>query len=230
MTGADETIIAEATAWHLASEREAMDWSGFTAWLEADPRHRTVYDEVALTDAALEHHRDALAPLDEDVAAAPRRRWPFWVGGALAASLAAVLVVPQLAAPAERTYATGATAQTIALADGSLVVLGPRSELTVAGRHGERLALRGGAYFEIRHVPDRAMAISAGGLQVTDIGTRFEIQSVGNSVRVEVAEGRLEVRGDALAAPVELTGGRRILFDPANRLATVGPISPQDVG
>ena len=52
--------------WHLASCRDDMDWDGFTLWLEADPRHRAHYDEITLTDAALEVRREALRTALED--------------------------------------------------------------------------------------------------------------------------------------------------------------------
>jgi transmembrane sensor len=233
MTGAEETILAAAAAWHLASARDDMDWAGFAAWLEADSRHRAAYDEIALTDALLDQHREALVPLAAE--AVPERspgmrRWPLWLGGALAASLAAVLLEPQFAAPEPQTYASGAAAQDIALADGSSVVLGPHSRLTVAGRHGDQLALEGGAYFAVRHDPGRPLTIRAGGLEIGDIGTQFDVQAGARDVRVAVSEGRVEVRGQALGQPVELAAGRRMLFDPDRHLAAVTAVAAGDVG
>lgn len=236
MTGADETIFAEAADWHLASARDDIDWGGFTAWLEADPRHRSAYDEIALADAALEQHRDVLAPLvRETEKAAPvarfgRRKWPIWTGAALAASLAAVPILPQITAPQPETFSSGAAPLTVALEDGSSVLLAPHSRLTLAGRHKDQLALTGGAYFAIRHDPDRQLAIDAGSLEIGDIGTRFDVQTNGKAVRVEVSEGQLEVHGDALGETVRLRAGRRLLFDPAHRLASVAPVTAADVG
>jgi transmembrane sensor len=234
MTGADETIFEKAAAWHLASGRDDRDWDGFTLWLEADPRHRAAYEEVALTDAALECHRDALAPLvrDETEAASnrPRRQWPLWAGGAAAAALVAVLVVPQFVEPQPQSFATGATRQTIALANGSRIVLAPHSRLTLSGRHSDQLALEGGAYFDIRHDPQRPLAIRANELEIGDIGTRFEVQTNEKAVRVEVSQGKVEVHGDALGRPVELAAGHRILFDPAHGLATIASVAAAYVG
>ncbi len=234
MTGADETIFAAAAAWHLAGERDDMDWDGFTAWLEADPRHRVAYDEIALSDAALARHRDGLTPLVHELAevasAHGRRKWPLWAGGAVAAVLAAVLIAPQFIAPEPETFATAAAPQSIALADGSTVVLAPHSRLSIGGRHKDQLALDGGGYFAVAHEPDRSLTIRAGGLDIRDIGTHFDVQTNDRAVRVEVSEGRLTVRGDALGDPVELTAGRRILFDPAHHLARVSPVAANDVG
>ena len=120
--------------------------------------------------------------------------------------------------------------QTVTLQDGSQVVLGPHSQLTVAGRHGDQLALEGGAYFDIKHDPARQLSIAAGPLNIGDIGTRFEVQANDSAVRVEVSEGQVELKGDALGNPVQLAAGRRILFDPAHQLATVSPVAPGAVG
>lgn len=230
MTGADNRIFDRAAAWHLAGERDDMDWDGFTAWLEADPRHRAAYEEIALADASLADYRGELASLGESGKTGATRKWSRWVGGALAASLAAVLVVSQFTGPAARTFTSGDTARTIALGSGSEANLGPHSRLTIAGRHGEQLALEGGAYFSIRHDPARALIVRAGGLEIRDVGTRFDLQTGGDAVRVEVSEGQVEVRGEALGGPIGLIAGHRILFDPAHHLANVARVSPQDVG
>lgn len=232
MTGANDEIFEQAANWHLANARDDMDWDGFSSWLEANPRHRSAYDEIALADLALDEHRIALTPVAKKVAvkAPARRHWPIWIGGAIAASLAVVLIVPQLTSSAPRTFSSEAAMQTVTLQDGSQVVLGPHSQLTVRGRHGEELALQGGGYFAIRHDPSRQLSIAAGGLTIADIGTHFEVQTNGDAVRVEVSEGQVKLSGDALGTPVQLNAGRRILFDPAHKLATVAPVATGAVG
>lgn len=240
----EDTIIAEAVAWHSASVRDDMDWAGFTAWLEADPRHRQAYDEVALTDALLAEHQDVLrgAPVataandhDGDAAApAPyalrRRGLMRWAGVAIAASLIAVLVVPQFLRAPVQSYATGDAARTIALTDGSTVRLAPHSTLSVEGSNQERMVLAGGGWFDIRHDPGRRLAISAGGLEISDIGTRFDVQADGGQVRVEVAEGEVQVVSQALSRPIRLTRGRGLLFDADGGTALVAPVAQENIG
>jgi len=233
MTGADDRIFEQAADWHVASERDDMDWDRFARWLEADPRHRIAYEETALADAALDDHPVLRSLADASEATIKRKislAWPAWAGGALAASLVAALLLPQIAAPNAQIFASDNAPRTIALQDGSQVVLGPQSKLTIAGARNDKLALEGGAYFAIRHDPDRVLTIRAGGLEIRDIGTRLEVQANGDAVRVEVSEGQVELRGGALGRPVELPAGRRILFDPAHRLATIASVSPRDVG
>ncbi|MXO58392.1 hypothetical protein GRI89_02375 [Altererythrobacter salegens] len=152
------------------------------------------------------------------------------MGGAVAASLIALLVVPQITQSDPVTYTANETSRTVALADGSSIVVAPGSTLTVAGRKQDQLALEGGAFFEIRHDPARSMVIKAGGLEISDIGTSFDVQVVGQSTRVEVAEGRVQVRGEALAGPIELDAGKQVSFDPQSKTATVATVSDENVG
>jgi transmembrane sensor len=95
---AQATIRDEASAWHARIESADMDWDGFAAWLDRDPRHRDSYDEIALIDAEIEANRAAIAaalPANDSVPS-PSRSRGWWAGGglAIAASLA-VLAVPQ---------------------------------------------------------------------------------------------------------------------------------------
>ncbi|MEJ2409556.1 MAG: FecR domain-containing protein [Novosphingobium sp.] len=248
MKSAEDQILAEAARWHIASGDDAMDWDAFTLWLEADPRHAAAYDEVALTDGLLQEHRADLeeavraAPAEEDrpaVAAAndtaeiirpvlgKRMRW---AGMAIAATLAAVLAVPQFMAPGAQVYETAGASRQIALEDGSTIMLAPRSSLTVEGRHQDRMALSGGALFDIRHDPDRQLTITAGGLQISDIGTRFDVQAQDKLVRVSVVEGKVEVRSESLAAPVRLAAGKGLSFDARGGTASVAAVRADDVG
>jgi transmembrane sensor len=230
MNGADERISQQAADWHVASALDDMDWDGFTMWLEADPRHRSVYEEIALSDALLSDRREQLPLAVEKAEPEALHRWRLWIGGALAASLAAVIVIPQLTAPAPQTFTSEDASRAIALRGGSQVFLAPHSRLTIGGRHAEELALDGGALFTIRHDPNRTLSIAAGGLEIVDVGTRFDVQTGGDDVRVEVSDGEVELRGDALGKPVRLPAGRRILFDPAHGVATVAAVSARDVG
>ncbi len=235
----DDTIFAEALGWHADCGSDAMDWEGFTAWLEADPRHTEAYDAVALGSALLDEHRDTLIAIapghanDDETEARPSavpRSWMRWGGAAIAASLVALLIAPQLTGPAAQTYRTGLASRTIALEDGSSVILAPRSSLEVAGRHQERLALEGGAWFDIRHDPSRAMQIKVGEVEISDIGTRFDVQQAANQVRVEVAEGVVRVSSPALGQPIRLQRGHGLTYDSGAGSAIVSPIGRDAIG
>jgi transmembrane sensor len=223
-----DRIVDEAAAWHAASAGDAMDWDGFTRWLEADPRHRAAYDEVALADTLVAEHRQALRTAEPDMPVPSRRyRWMGWAGGAIAAALALLLIVPTMLASNKVTYATAAASREIALSDGSSVTLAPHSRLVVDGR---QLALTGGAWFDVHHDPQRALTVSAGPLELRDIGTKFDVQADPGLVRVGVAEGQIEVTAQTLAAPVEMKAGRHMLFDARAGRATLTDRPAAEIG
>lgn len=238
MNGEMDRIVAEAAAWHAASDTDEMDWDGLTLWLEADPRHAAAYDQMMLTGAIIDDHRATLAPRiatpanDEEAAPpAPRRaKWLGWGSGAVAAALVATLLMPRLAEPDPAIYVTGAATRSIALDDGSRIELAPHSRLEVAGRHQDRLALAGGAWFDIRHDPGREMAITADGLTISDIGTRFDIQTGAGGLRVAVADGRVKVSGTRLPRSIALSGGHSLQVDGRTHSAQIRAVPGEQIG
>lgn len=236
----DDVILSEAVSWHLASEDDSMDWDAFTLWLKANARHRTVYNEVALTGRLLDEYRPELAQAeppaagnDPEIVTVKRAifgRRVRWAGFAIAATLIAVISVPQFMTPAPQVYQTAGTSRHIALTDGSSITLAPRSRLTVEGWHGDHMALSGGALFDIRHDPSRQLAISASGLTISDVGTRFDVQAQDDAVRVAVVEGRVEVSAESMSAPMRLSAGRGLAYDANAGTATVASVKPGDVG
>lgn len=231
MTEHDD-IFGSAAAWHAASTDDAMDWDGFTSWLEADPRHRLAYDEIALADAAIADHRAALDRSEpaNDVEGESRSRPRLaWAGGAIAAALVAVLAIAPVVRDPATTYATQDASRTIALKDGSQVVLAPHS--TLEARGGDtRLALTGGAYFAVPHDPSRRLEISAGPLTISDIGTRFDVKASPTDVQVAVAEGQVSVAAAALDRPLTVAASQALAFDGQAGTATLRSVSPGTVG
>lgn len=214
-----DAILAEAARWHVASADDAMDWDAFTAWLEADPRHASAYDAIARTDALVLQHAEALK--DAPAQPQPPVRWRrFFPAGlaTMAAGLALIVLAPRHD-PAPQSLAAGGAPVTVALADGSRIILAPRSRMTIAGA---RIALDGEAHFAIRHDPARRLTITAGALTITDIGTVFDI-ATGSLVRVSVDEGAVSVRRQD--ARVDLSAGQGVIAgagDPLRAVAAPG--------
>jgi transmembrane sensor len=222
MNDIEDRIVAEAAAWHAATNGEAMDWTAFTLWLEADPRHTCVYDEIALAVLLIDEHGPALLAAQENEAigrsadahegiVSRRLKWGSWAGITIAASIAVAFLVPRFL-DRPTLYQTQDKAQRVALADGSSITLAPHSRLSAA-EHGKEFALTGGAWFDIRHNPARTLSIAAGPLEIRDIGTSFDIQADAESVRIGVAGGRVTVASEALAQPIQLETGRSLLYD-----------------
>lgn len=206
-----------------------MDWPAFTAWLEADPRHRSAYDEIALLDGRLNSVRAELLT-EEAKTASERRSRPRlgrWAGagaGALAAAVAVLVAFQPGSAPVTvQDYRAQAQSRQVALGDGTQVTLAPASDLKVSG---EQLSLSGAAYFEVPHRPGRTLTVRAGDFVLRDIGTRFALENWEDGVSIGVAEGALTVESAALQAPIPLTAGHGLAADTRSgsvQLTTVEP-------
>jgi transmembrane sensor len=230
----DDDFIDEAARWHAAQASDAMDWDGFTVWLEASPRNREAFDRVALLDDAIGQQREAIAErLPPREVSRPRHWIGIGAGGAVAAALALVIGLPMMRstdlAPLSYRTAAGET-RSVTLPDGARIVLASASSLTVSGAERDRLALRGSAFFDVPHRPDRTLSIAAGDFAIRDIGTRFAIVADGSRVRVEVAEGAVSVASAHLAAPIELRAGKRFSGDSALGSVRLATVAAGDVG
>jgi len=153
--------------------------------------------------AAAERRRAQAVPL-----ASRRARWlrPWWAVAA-AAALALAVGLPRILRTPERMFATGAgQTLTVPLADGSVVRLGPDSRLRVPEADARRVRLSGLAFFAV--APDSAhpflVRTARGEAQV--LGTRFELRSHADSVRLVVVEGRVKLSGAGGAVEVARGG------------------------
>lgn len=190
-----------AIAWHLAmpSMSEAH-WHAFTAWLEADPVHAAAYDAVAQADHVL-----GQVPRQPKIISIPQRSLGShrqrWIGGALAASVAVLLVVGvqlqnwQPGAPQGGNHmilTPAGTVRTLALGSGSSVTLngGTRLAFDPASPRAVRLE-KGEALFSVRHDAAHPFTVDMGRFRVVDVGTVFNISRDGGIVSVAVSEGRV---------------------------------------
>jgi transmembrane sensor len=89
----------------------------------------------------------------------------------------------------EVTYLTDVGQRdSVRLADGTMVLLGPSSRLAVRDRDVE---LNGSGYFRVEHDARRPFTVRAAGSLIRDIGTEFAVDASGtdSAVRVVVSEG-----------------------------------------
>ena len=228
-----DRITEEAANWLVREADEAMDWAGFTIWLEVDPRHRAAYNELALIDARIGEHAaipgaTAAAPQPVPANDAQPPRWGRWagVGGAtIAAGLALVFALQPVArnSPIQDFRSPAGKSSQIALGDGTRIVLAPASHLTV---QGEQLALAGTGYFDVPHKPGRTLVVRAGDFQITDVGTRFAVANEADGVSVDVAEGALSVTSAQLAAPIALAAGHGLYADRSSGTVSKTKVDP----
>ncbi len=226
----------EACAWSVRLASDDADWAAFTAWLEADPANAAAYDQVALLEADLNDSLPdvrRLLPANDAEPAAPRR-W-FALGGGIAAALVAALIaVPMLqggGATPGVSYVTGATGgRSVSLADGSTVRLDARTTVRVSGGPSPRIELASGAaYFDVRHDPARQLTVSAGGYEIRDVGTKFDVTRANDGVSVSVAEGEVSVAGNGIAGPEPVRAGERLDLNPASAMILRSAVAPDSV-
>lgn len=235
----DDALLAR----YLAHECTPAEAAAVRQWIAADPdRVRAVERLRATFDAAAPPHErpdvDAMwaqVRAHHPTSLPPARRRPFPVTLVAAAAVLVVAVLVDRAisrrstthgAVREIATSTGQRA-TIDLADGSRVILGPRSRISTPEHFGEGprdVTLEGEAYFEVRHDSTHPFRVHAAGGVAEDIGTRFVVRAYAGepALRVVVAEGRVSVTRSG-GAPVALGAGQLASFDAAGT-ASVRPV------
>ncbi len=143
---------------------------------------------------------------DQREAARPRWRVPF--PAIAAAALLGVGVLgyatlrdgaitqPDISAP--RMLATGVGVRdSMRLPDGTRVLLGPLSSVTVSNGYGETdrsVDVRGDAWFDVVHDNSKPFTVRAGDATIVDIGTKFMVRNdAGQAVSVSVTEGSVSM-------------------------------------
>lgn len=232
----------EAIARFHAGESNAAEAAAVAAWLREHPEDERAL--AALSAMSERMQRDAQSGIDVEAAlarvhdrmrssetpvvplhAAPRslaRRPTLWWTAAAAVGLLAVGIARRGNAPSVEAARVVTTpvgrVDTTRLADGTVVVLGPSSELTIAAGYatGERrVQLRGTAFFEVRHDAQHPFSVRAGNVVVSDIGTAFSVRTDGaEDVDVSVREGAVRFTA-ASGNSVDLAAGDRALTQAA---------------
>src|SRR3954468_13479264 len=231
----------DAIARFLAGESDAGEAASVRAWLEANPQDRALVErldvatnfdaagDVDVEAALVRVHQKIAAPqrpsLKLERGGAPathnRRRGTIAVVAAIAAAAAAVFVltrghdVTQEPARATKHFAAGVgKTDSVLLADGSRVILGPQSTLEVPGTFGagdRTVTLTGDAYFDVRHDASKPFRVHAGSAVIEDVGTTFTIESDAAAMAtVSVVSGTVRLsRANATAPGVVLAAGDR---------------------
>lgn len=156
------------------------------------------------------------------------RRWLALAASACVAAIAVTIVLPEPLAALYADYATRTgERRMLELADGSRIWLNSDSALSVDfGPQQRRLRLHSGeALFEVAKDAARPFIVEARGGEVRAVGTRFDVDSRGPQVRVDVTEGVVQVNS-AGSAPVRLSAGERLSYREA---AAPEPVQPLDL-
>lgn len=205
-----------------AGAAERMD---FLRWRGLSVEHERAAREAEALWGALPETRHA-----EDYRRRVRRprRWLALAAAACVAAIAVTIALPEPLAGLYSDYATRTgERRMLELADGSRVWLNSDSALSVDfSPQQRRLRLHSGeALFEVAKDAARPFIVEARGGEVRAVGTRFDVDSRGPQVRVDVTEGVVQVNS-AGSEPVRLSAGERLSYREA---AAPEPVQPLDL-
>lgn len=215
----------------LTKEQELQ----LSEWLEASAANQETYDRVARL------YREGLADYPLYAAAREDEAWAK-VRGRMGKGKAKVLTLKSWAAVAAVlllaagggwwyfsgkigvvTYATMETQQSVSLPDGSTVVIGPQSRLSLArgfNKTNRRIALMDGeARFDVVHRADQPFEVDMDAATVRDIGTSFTIDKTADSIVVRVISGRIAFIQNENRKSTEIAAGGAICLYTGSRRA-----------
>lgn len=177
---------------------DSADGPCFDAWMNADPRHRAAFAELAaIWDG--DELTAAFANAAEQTLAHPRTlALPWRRALAAATAVACAAAVALVVVPAwPRHYATApGERRQVVLADGSTVGLGGNTAIRVQLLPWRRdVALeQGEAGFDIAHDASRPFAVAVDETRVTVLGTAFHVDRLApDRMVVNVSRGRVRV-------------------------------------
>jgi transmembrane sensor len=244
-------ISQEAAEWfaRMQDPRVSLDERRrFLRWLKQSPIHVAEYLTIAGIDSNLQHAQlsalldagatsnvvamfgqdDELPPVARE---APASRWKA-VATITACGLAALLFVAVRFPWHERSIGTDPGQwQTVTLADGSELQLGPNTLLRVDLGEARRYVVleRGEAYFRVAKDPARAFVVEANAFSVRAVGTEFAVARHKREVIVTVTEGLVRVapssrfEGEHTASIIPLAADQQL------RIAGTWPVTPSHV-
>lgn len=204
----------EVVARYVASrsgDASALQRMDFMRWSAEKPEHRQGVSQLQRLDADLDALRDHYAPEAETLARTPRRRTLRWAGG-LAAAGALALILTFLSMGSRTVTASGGVPVDLTLMDGSRIHLDAGAAVDIPhAPWSRRIALLGGdALFDVVHDDWRPFSVTAGPVEIRDLGTRFLVQTGREKIRVAVYEGAIEIAPGAGARPRSLAAPQAV--------------------
>ncbi|KAK0341144.1 hypothetical protein LTR94_027636, partial [Friedmanniomyces endolithicus] len=249
------SLLEQASAWAVqlaGDEASEADFLALEAWIAQSPEHAKAYTEaegllaaLAEDPAALDAALKASAPAAQLVSPSPRRRRPssgarpsrrLWIASAAAlaaCAVGAVILVPSMIGVTE-TYVTETGEQrTIALSDGSTIVMNGGSRLSVRLTARERRVEMASAEaaFDVARDARRPFRITVGQSQVQVLGTAFDVRRSAQATRVSVTRGLVEVSDlQDETRRVRLSAGQSVDRADADGRLDVTTASPEAAG
>jgi len=208
----DDRATREAARWLVALQDDPDDAElrrRVDAWRAGDPANEAawndtmhVYGLMAQTTSARDAERSG-----GPIAFRLGRRAAIGIGAAALAVCLFLAFTPGIVLRFQADQVTStAEVRPVRLDDGSLVLLGADSAISVGYAPGGRSArlLKGEAFFEVTPDPRRPFRVLAQGVETTVLGTSFNVRLAGDGAEVAVRTGLVGVTSPASARVVDL--------------------------
>ncbi|MEM6536752.1 MAG: FecR domain-containing protein [Pseudomonadota bacterium] len=257
-----DRVRLEAYEWRVrksSGEMTSSEATAFEEWLNANPTHEDAFDRATTLWASYGAlNRQNVDPALFETGFAGKLRLALhdllspkstsvWrpaavVSGFVAAVFALVFLVQPVPdagvteieyAPVVANHRTSVgDIREVTLSDGSLVTLGPSTEINVSMSESmRRIDLLGGAaVFDVASDKERPFVVHADDFSARALGTVFDVRNNGGVVRLSVAEGKVEAGYpvstknilQGVNAKQRLQAGQRISSNEIDGLSKVG--------
>lgn len=232
---ANSAIETQAIDWLIRQrDPEFSDWEAFTDWLQQDAGHLVAYNAVASMDVDIgslpvpSRPREAAQPELPGRFASTRR---VWLGGAIAASLVAVIGVSltDFGGNSTRIATIAGEQRTLTLADGSRIEVNGATVIEIDKDRPRFAKLESGeAMFYVVHRDNDPFTVEAGDAKLVDLGTAFNVVRNDSGTSVAVSEGIIAYNPDR--ENVQLVAGKGLTARNGAPRPRVYDIDVQNVG
>lgn len=220
-----DSRLVEAAAWSTRlHEMGAQTCEAFEAWLAADARNEAAWRQMRGPWDLFEDHATAPELIAARRAAlgrtqaAGRKRWRSRVlhGSTLRYALAASVLLATLGALFSWPLMQGEVYRTqigeqrvVTLSDGSRISLDSGSEVRARYTPERRdlIMARGQVLFDVAHDAQRPFSVLVAEQRIIALGTSFNVDLTGESLRVTLIEGRVTVLDQRSSPEVEKADG-----------------------
>lgn len=222
--------IDQIIAKRLTEEINARENAFLEKWLSESTDNRLYFKQMERLWQEAQHGTVLPKPLDVDAALLrtknkirqqePRGRIirfnAWWIAAAAAMTLLVSAVWFFQSGSKDTQVLLSATEKPLndTLSDGSRVSLNRYSSLSASfSQHQRRVKMQGEAYFQVAHDPQKPFVIDVRQVQVTVIGTRFNIDNNSDSTKVlvSVEEGKVKVQSGG--ETIYLLAGEQVSID-----------------
>jgi transmembrane sensor len=231
--------LEQASEWLLrlredaVSDQEMQQWLD---WCETDPANLQAFERIqSLWRGVPAQSAPMTLEPPREIAAPHRWRTRRWQAVAVAAGVVLAVGAGLLHERLTRLDSMVATTletplrsnRNTVLPDGSQVDISAGSKITLEYTYNKRqLAMDDGmAFFQVATDRSRPFVVDAGAMNITALGTAFNIRRHGGKVVVTVTEGVVKIEPDN-NRELRAEAGYQVLYDSSTREVTLRPADP----